>query len=187
LAFGSCGLRLGSRYIEIWALRGKKTINIEPNRPVGIVKVHAMVVDALRSMYFPMLRKTKLDKASARYEKTDPPKNEEELKEWNRKRKELFRKGKLKARRARKLEAEDLSQFSDKDLLVKHIGLHSLYKRLKQGQKIPEWSLEEVVKCHVLVTKEMARRGLKHEIEDELDRKSEELAYPEEAVRSGKA
>ena len=169
------------RFCHVWFKRGREKLRIdEKGTELEIPKVHAMIVDALRSLYFPMepRKNDELDKLSAKYEKTSPPKDKEERKQWDRTRRELFEKGKIVSRR---LEV-DIKELSDRDLLLKHSGLHDVYNRLRSGERVLDWTEEEVIKCHVLTEREMRRRELEHSEIDELDRRSKEMEYPEPSI-----
>jgi len=168
------------RYIQIWYARGRKTIRTDGGEE-DIVKVHARVVDALRSMYFPMEpaergKNAELDRLSRKFEKTSPPETEEERREWDRKRRELFEKGKLKAREV--VIPEDklkviypgyLLNLTDEEIEELHHDLHTTYQA-------PRINKELVVNAHIFVVGALRGRGREHPwIGDELDRETRRI------------
>ena len=62
-----------------------------------------------------------------------------------------------------------LRKISDEELLNLHRRCHQLYPQVKEhgGQNI---NLEDIINAHHLIVVEMERRGMKHNIRDELDR-----------------
>jgi len=168
------------RYCHIWYARGRKTLDItHKGDEVPIPKVHAMIVDALRQLYFPMLPATKngnkveLDRLSMKFEKTKAP-SKEDLPEWERKRKELFEKGILKQEEElppkdfpkdlADVEPNRLKLLSEQSLKAWHNWLHVLYRR--------HGLFEDLIHAHTFVWLEFKRRGLKHPIVDKLDEES---------------
>lgn len=87
------------RFCHIWWDKGRKTITFDKNgKQEDIPKIHALVVDELRKLFFPMIPQPDdtLDALSKKMEKTMPPKPDE-IEKWNQKRNQLFKSGKLKA------------------------------------------------------------------------------------------
>jgi len=184
-------LNADHRYIHIWYARGRKTIRTDGGEE-DIIRAHAMVVDALRSIFFPMEpqkgenKNAELDRLSRKYEKTNPPESDEERKEWDQKRRELFEKGKLKRRPIsadieearlpedfiRSIEPAMLEEMEDDALYELHSDLHSSYD---PDEMIPEFLLN----AHIFVVEEMRARDLEiPEFGDELDQETERLIAP---------
>jgi len=62
------------------------------------------------------------------------------------------------------------SDLSTKELLLYHSKLHAMYKSRPHN-----WSLEDIVNLHVLVVKELKKRGYKHIPYDKLDEDSKQF------------
>jgi len=186
-------LNADHRYLHIGYAR------IRTGKPWGewtlddIVRYHAAIVDIMRKHYFPYEVETKkglkreLDLKSRRYEKTNPPKTDEERREWDRKREELFKQNKLLRRAAREDLTEDkqleavlpadfirqitpefLVELEDGALLDLHSDLHSSLDP-KTGQ-----ADENLVNAHAYLLDELEKRGIEHpRIGDDLDLETE--------------
>ena len=156
-----------------------------------ILKYFAACIDALRSVYIPLVSPTdeKLYKIahpdkdpeeakktsywkcydeSKRYMNSKPPENEEELKEWKKKRKELLED--LEKQEEKDLEnkeevdflnirADKLQDMTDKQLRNLHQEGH-YYWQLHEEGKLKD--VELLINNHVLVAQELIRRDLKH-------------------------
>jgi hypothetical protein len=84
-------LNADHRYLHIGFIRLKEVGKWGDWTKDRFAKYHARIVDTMRKMYFPYLSTSnELDRLSKKYEKTKPPK-EDELEEWKKKRRKIFK------------------------------------------------------------------------------------------------
>ena len=160
-------------------------------------KYFAKIVDTLRSIYFPIIppwppfsdlyEKTTgksagraqrasfwlLYREAEKYMERKPPKSIEEVKEWEKKRKEIIKLGRFPP--LDKIDPPYVQKLTDKELVTLYRYLHHLYR--VRGKV---W--EDLHNAHVFVGIEMVKRGIynQNKIEDALTEatKLEILEYP---------
>lgn len=63
----------------------------------------------------------------------------------------------------------DVKTLDQQKLLFYHMQTHQLWRKYKEQGSVEGWSKEDIWNLHKLVIEEMQRRGLNHNIKDDLD------------------